>query len=255
MSKYNNTKFFWLQLKEDFFEEDSIEWLEEQANGKEYSLFYLKLCLKSLKTNGVLIRNVGEMLVPYDNEKLAEMTKTNVDTVTVAMALLQKIGLVKILNNGEIYLSQIINMVGSQSISAFKKQQQRMIGGQLSTNCPPNLNLELEDRLIDINNNIYTQLEKIELVQNLTDKYNIIFISKGIYITENIQIPDILFLQIKLYQGTIRELIDSQQNEILSKIDILILEKVWGQVVKAKIVNGIVNYFKAALLNEFIKKE
>lgn len=51
MSKYEkDRKFYWLQLKEDFFDEDSISWLEEQENGKEYSLFYLKLCLKSLKT-------------------------------------------------------------------------------------------------------------------------------------------------------------------------------------------------------------
>ncbi len=50
MSKYETNKFYWLQLKEDFFEEDAIAWLEEHENGERYSLFYLKLCLKSLKT-------------------------------------------------------------------------------------------------------------------------------------------------------------------------------------------------------------
>lgn len=155
MAKYNDTKFFWLQLKEDFFEEDAISWLEEQVNGKEYSLFYLKLCLKSLKTNGMLIRTVGEILVPYDNEKLAEITNTDVDTVIVAMTLLQKIGLVKILSNGEIYLSKIIHMIGSQSVGAFKKQQQRILsdnlsliqknikGGQEVDICPPCKNIDL----------------------------------------------------------------------------------------------------------------
>ena len=54
----SNKKYFWLKLKEDFFEEDTISWIEEQQNGKEYSLFYLKLCLKSLKTNGILFGNV-----------------------------------------------------------------------------------------------------------------------------------------------------------------------------------------------------
>ena len=43
MAKYDATKFYWLQLREDFFDEDAIDWLEEQPNGKEYSLFYLKL--------------------------------------------------------------------------------------------------------------------------------------------------------------------------------------------------------------------
>lgn len=125
MAKYDKeTKFYWLQLKEDFFEEDAIEWLEEQENGYMYSLFYLKLCLKSLKTNGILIRKVGDMLVPYDNKKLAEMTKMPIDTIIVAMELLKGIGLIKVLDNGELYMTQLENMVGSMSKGAFKKQQQ-----------------------------------------------------------------------------------------------------------------------------------
>lgn len=152
MAKYDSTKFYWLQLKEDFFDEDAIDWLEEQPNGKEYSLFYLKLCLKSLRTNGVLIRRVGNMLVPYDHVKLGELTKTSSDTVMVAMQLLIRIGLVKTLENGELYLTQVENMIGSQSKSAFKKQQQRLnykskilLGsGQEGDKCPPNIEIEEE---------------------------------------------------------------------------------------------------------------
>lgn len=152
MAKYDTTKFYWLQLREDFFDEDAIDWLEEQPNGKEYSLFYLKLCLKSLRTNGVLIRRVGNMLVPYDHVKLGELTKTPSDTVMVAMQLLLKIGLVKTLENGELYITQVENMIGSQSKSAFKKQQQRLHakskllleGGQEGDKCPPNIEIEQE---------------------------------------------------------------------------------------------------------------
>lgn len=155
MTKYEkDKKFYWLQLKEDFFEEDAITWLEEQENGEKYSLFYLKLCLKSLKTKGVLIRKVGDLLVPYDKNRLAEITRTDVDTVVIAMELLQKIGLVKILSNGEIYCTQVENMIGEKSIGAFKKQQQRLLakGGQKSDkgvdkrvdNCPTEIELEIE---------------------------------------------------------------------------------------------------------------
>ncbi|MBU8791576.1 MULTISPECIES: phage replisome organizer N-terminal domain-containing protein [Oceanobacillus] len=164
MAKYEkNRRFYWLQLKEDFFEEDAIDWLEEQPNGKEYSLFYLKLCLKSLRTNGILIRKVGQMLIPYDHNKLAELTKTNPDTVLVAMKLLTKIGLVEILENGEIYMKQVEEMIGSQSIGAFKKQQQRMaqkqrqqehklLGGQREDICPPDIEKDIEiEKKIDIN--------------------------------------------------------------------------------------------------------
>ena len=78
-------KYYWLKLKEDFFEQDAIDWLEEQEKGKEYCLFYLKLCLKSLRTNGILIRTVGQLLVPYDAKKLAEITNTDFDTAVVVL--------------------------------------------------------------------------------------------------------------------------------------------------------------------------
>ena len=175
MAKYDKeTKFYWLQLKEDFFEEDSIEWLEEQENGHKYSLFYLKLCLKSLKTNGILIRKVGNMLVPYDNKKLAEMTKTPVDTVIVAMELLKGIGLVRVLENGELYISQLENMIGSQSKSALKKQQQRLLkqqvlieGGQEVDKCPPKIEIELEkeiDIIVDLNDGEYNSRRSTKLL-------------------------------------------------------------------------------------------
>lgn len=162
MAKYDTAKFYWLQLKEDFFEEDSISWLEEQPNGKEYALFYLKLCLKSLKTNGILIRQVGDILIPYDAKKLAEITRTDFDTVCVAMELLKQIGLIKMLENGEIYISQLENMIGSQSKGAFKKQQQiarrdakLLEGGKGVENLPPKIDIDIEiekeiDKEIDI---------------------------------------------------------------------------------------------------------
>lgn len=149
MSKYDKeTKFYWLQLKEDFFENDAIEWLEEQEpNGRDYAYFYLKLCLKSLKSNGVLIRKVGNVLIPYDNKKLAELTKMDFDTVTVAMELLKKIGLVTIYETGEIFINQLDNLIGSQSKGAFKKQQQRLLGGQVADKCPPKIEIELKKEI------------------------------------------------------------------------------------------------------------
>ena len=148
MSAYDKeTKFYWLQLKEDFFEDDAIEWLEEQQpNGRDYAYFYLKLCLKSLKTNGILIRTVGNILIPYDNKKLAELTKMDFDTVCVAMELLKQIGLIKILENGEIYMTQLENLIGSVSKGALKKQQQRLLSGQTADKCPPKIKIEFKDK-------------------------------------------------------------------------------------------------------------
>lgn len=143
-------KYYWLKLKEDFFDEDTIQWLEEQDNGKEYCLFYLKLCLKSLKSNGLLIRNVGNILIPYDAKKLAEITYTDTDTVRVAMEIFKKIGLIQILENGEIYITQLENMVGSETKWAEKKRLQRKKEDnvpKLSSKCPREIEKEIEKEI------------------------------------------------------------------------------------------------------------
>ncbi len=170
MAIYDNTKFYWLQLKEDFFDDEAIKWLEEQENGIKYAYFYLKLCLKALRTNGVLIRHVGKLLVPYDAKGLAELTRTDQDTVRVAMELLKKIGLIEVLEDGAIYIEQLEKLVGSQSRSAFKKQIQRAKQKSLENSqtnvgvdsCPlsgpPELELELE---LELKKDIYVQNENI----------------------------------------------------------------------------------------------
>lgn len=135
-------KYYWMKLREDFFDDDAIEWLEEQPKGKEYALFYLKLCLKSLKTNGLLIRTVGSILVPYDTKKLAEITKTDFDTALVAIELLKTIGLVEFLEGGEICLPRMEEMIGSETDKAAimrKIRQQKKI---LESN---NVTLELPE--------------------------------------------------------------------------------------------------------------
>ena len=152
MAKGN--KYYWLKLKEDFFEDDAINWIEEQPNGKDYCLFYLKLCLKSLKSEGLLIRNVGNMLVPYDAKKLSDLTNTDVDTVKVAMDMFKKIGLVDILENGEIFMNQLNTMVGKETDYAEQKRIQRENKKQIEQKDNVHL-LSLESPKI-----VHTEIEK-----------------------------------------------------------------------------------------------
>lgn len=179
MAEYKHKKYYWLKLKEDFFDSDTIEWIEEQENGKEYCLFYLKLCLKSLQTNGILIRNVGQMLIPYDVSKLAEMTKTPTDTVRVAMELFKGLGLIQILENGEIYMTQLEEMVGSQTEGAAKKALQRKKtealpapqteSGQEGDICPP----EKRDKEIKREEKRDKEIKRQEIdYQLIADLYN-----------------------------------------------------------------------------------
>lgn len=177
-------KYYWLKLKEDFFQEDAIAWIEEQEKGKEYCLFYLKLCLKSLKSNGLLIRNVGNLLVPYDPKTLAKITNTDIDTVRVSMEILTKIGLIQILENGEIFITQLQNMVGSETKWAEKKRVQRqkkdnvhLLSGQSPIEIEIEKDIDIDKEIekdIDINieneNKYVDNSKKIKQFSNLYEQ-------------------------------------------------------------------------------------
>ena len=121
-----NKRYYWLKLQETFFEDDTIDFIESQENGEKYVLFYLKLCLKALKYEGKLIRYVGELLMPYDEIGLSKLTKTDVDTVRSALILFSNIGLIKRLESGEIYLTQLNELIGSETSAAQRKRIQRI---------------------------------------------------------------------------------------------------------------------------------
>ena len=160
-------RYYWIKLKEDFFQDDVISWIEEQEKGVYYSNFYLKLCLKAMNTEGILIRNVGDMLIPYDAKQLSKITGVEIDTVIVAMEIFKKVGLVEILENGEIYLSQLKGMIGSESKWAEKKRLQRQKRDnvpriednvpKLSGQCPTDIDIDKE---IDKDKDIYINLDK-----------------------------------------------------------------------------------------------
>ena len=118
-------RYYWLKLKEDFFDDDTIRYIEEQENGFVYSSFYLKLCLKALKTDGVLVRMVGNQMIPYDIPSLARLTGISADFAAPAMQLLQQIGLVEQLADGKMLLPRINEMVGAETDRAEALRRKR----------------------------------------------------------------------------------------------------------------------------------
>ena len=64
--KMGGTKY--LKMPTDFFENEAIDFLLSQKQGTKYVTLYIMLCLKSLNTNGKLVCQVGEMLIPYNAE-------------------------------------------------------------------------------------------------------------------------------------------------------------------------------------------
>lgn len=148
-------KYWYIQLNVNFFEDDRIDWLCEQQNGYAYVVLYLKLCLKTANNNGILTRQIGDMIIPYNVDKIAEITHINVDIVRVALELYKKIGLVYEADAecNFMRLPEVPGMVGCVTQAALDKRKQRdrkQLGeGQSQDNVPDNVQDNVQQELRD----------------------------------------------------------------------------------------------------------
>lgn len=119
-------KYYWIKLKKDFMNSDAVDFLMSQKNGAEYVVLYQMLCLMTVKTNGKLERQLNEVIIPYDAEKIQRDTKYfNIDTVRNALQLYIHLGLIYKDDNGCLSVADYENLVGSESGSAERVRRFR----------------------------------------------------------------------------------------------------------------------------------
>lgn len=120
-------RYYWIKLKTDFFDLETIDWLISQKNGCEYVVLYQKLCLLTANKDGELSSAIGEIIIPYDANKIARDTKFPIDTVIVALELFKKIGLIYEQENGILKIPYIADIVGSETDSAERVRKHRAL--------------------------------------------------------------------------------------------------------------------------------
>ena len=115
----NTKKYYWIKLKTDFFDQDTIDFLMGQENGTKYVVIYQMLMLKTAQQDGLLATKTNEILIPYDVKKIVRDTKYfDFDTVTIALELFKKLGLVYEEKNNILKLAEVEKIVGSEGKSA-----------------------------------------------------------------------------------------------------------------------------------------
>lgn len=116
-------KRYWLKLDKDFLKSSQIKVIKNMQNGKDYIFFYLSLLLESTETIGHLRFSES---VPYTPEMLASVTDVNVDIVRSAMKLFSELGLLEVLEDGTIFMTEAPKMTGKESESAERVREYRM---------------------------------------------------------------------------------------------------------------------------------
>ena len=169
-------KYYWLKLKRDFFKRHDIQIIEDMPNGKDYILFYLKLLCESVDHDGNLRFNAE---IPYNEEMLATITRTNIDTIRSAIKVFKQLKMIEILSDGTIYMREVNKMLGSETYWAEKKRLQRKNDAlldnvqQLSNKCPtcPSKSIDKEK-----DKELETEIERDKdyLIKNKKENNNII---------------------------------------------------------------------------------
>lgn len=164
----DNKKYYYMRLKENFFDSDEMIILENMDNGDGiiYSNILLKLYLRSLKYEGRLMFNDR---IPFNPQMLSTIVRHPVGVVEKALKAFIDLGLVEIMDNGAIYMLDIQNFIGKTTteadrqreyqarIAKEKKAVRNLTGnlGEISEKITPETEIELEKELkidIDIEN-------------------------------------------------------------------------------------------------------
>lgn len=147
----DNKKYYYLRLKDNFFDSDELKILESMKDGYLYSNILLKLYLRSLKNDGKLVVNDR---IPYNAEMLASVTGHQIGTVKQALSIFKDLGLIDVLENGAIYMLDIQNFIGRGSSEADRKREYRQRietdrtnVRQISDKTPPEIEKEIEKEL------------------------------------------------------------------------------------------------------------
>ena len=126
MAEYDKGRLYWIKLTDRFISSDTVDFLMSQKDGANYVVLYQMLCLKTVNNGGVLARELGEVLVPYNVEKIQRDCKWfTIDTVRVALELYKKLGLIYENNDGILAISDFDRLIGSQTYGAEKKALQK----------------------------------------------------------------------------------------------------------------------------------
>lgn len=192
----NNTKkYYWIRLKTDFFDQDTIDFLMGQENGAKYVVIYQMLMLKTAQQDGLLATKTNEIMIPYDVKKIVRDTKYfDFDTVTIALELFKKLGLVYEEENNILKLIEVEKLVGSEGKSAQWMRDKRArdnahkqitTSSQTTSQSDREIDIDIEKDIdidTDINRDINKDIEnkiidslssskKLYIVMKLEDEY------------------------------------------------------------------------------------
>lgn len=192
-------RYFWLKLYDDFFTSKRIKKLRSIAGGDTYTIIYLKMQLKALKTDGYLY---FDGVMNDFAEELALDIDESPEDVKVTINYLMSVGLLET-NDGEEYkLPFLDNCIGSENASAQRVREHRAKQKVLQCNtdvtevkrvCNAEIDIEKDKEIDKSKSNKFTPPTLEEVKEYCSERNNNVdpetfinfYESKGWYVGKN----------------------------------------------------------------------
>ena len=114
--KDENKVYYWMALKNDFFDRPAMVQLLNQENAWEYIGLYIQLCLQTINSQGYLVSKIGKKFFPFTEKLIARETGYHTEEFVVkALELFADLELVKIGYKGYKYIPEVQESIGSSS--------------------------------------------------------------------------------------------------------------------------------------------
>lgn len=117
-----NRRYYWLQLKDDFFNSKEMKLMRKLPGGEEITIIYLKMMIASLAEQGKLyFEELAEDLA----EELSLIIDEDPEAIRLTLMFLTKKKLLTTSDNYQFNLEQVPEMIGSETASARRVRKHR----------------------------------------------------------------------------------------------------------------------------------
>ena len=134
-----NRRYYWLQLKDDFFNSKEMKLMRKLPGGEEITIIYLKMMLVSLSEQGKLyFEGLAEDLA----EELSLIIDEDPEAIRLTLMFLTKKKLLTTSDNYQFNLEQVPEMIGSETASARRVRKHRE--NQKALQCNSDIDIDID---------------------------------------------------------------------------------------------------------------
>ena len=202
-------KYYWLKLKDNFFNQKEVKKLRRIAGGDTYTIIYLKMQLLSIKKDGIIEFEGTEKDLA---EQLSYEIDEDLNNIQVTLSFLKVNNLIEEISENNFLLTKVPDCIGKEGASAERVRRHRERKALLEKEKEQKM-LQCNGEVTNSNNDVIksnTEIEKEKEIEIEKDNN----ISKDIFINKVVsEWNSIGVSPIKLIRGTRQKMLNARIKE------------------------------------------